>query len=78
MVNNRIFIICYSNKCFELIHVCNVLTEEWKSMNLKLSESESIICELTTRNDEIKAKENSISVINRIFLFQIKTFFLYI
>jgi hypothetical protein len=43
-------------------------------MNLKLSESESIICELTTRNDEIKAKENSISVINRTF----KHFFVYL
>lgn len=31
-------------------------------MNLKISESESIICEMTSRNDEIKAKEASIAV----------------
>lgn len=31
-------------------------------MNLKLSESESVICELTSRNDEIKTKEASLSV----------------
>lgn len=31
-------------------------------MNLKLSESESIICELTSQNDEIKSKETSLTV----------------
>ncbi|CAF0709464.1 unnamed protein product [Brachionus calyciflorus] len=43
------------------------LNEEWKSINIKLTESESKMCELTAQLEEMKTKESTITFRERQF-----------
>lgn len=38
------------------------LLEEWKSINLKLSDSESKVCEITAQLEELRSRESTIGV----------------